>query len=118
MPVIIVHNFNLTDSIVNGCIGKLKAVQCTIDVNGNRHGHSCIIETTDTMDEPLPNLHKHEIVVLEDMIELTFRHPHSGKKCKIWCTQLPVLPAFTLTVHKAQGQTMEKVIVDLEGCRG
>ena len=33
-------------------------------------------------------------------------------------TQLPILPAFAMTAHKAQGQTMEKVLVDLESCRG
>lgn len=118
MPVIIVHNFDLTDGVVNGCTGKLKAVRSTIDANGNRHAHSCVVETADAMDDPLPNLCKHEVVALEDTTELTFRHPHSGKKCKIKRTQLPVLPALTLTVHKAQGQTMEKAIVDLEGCRG
>ena len=76
------------------------------------------METLDAMDDPLPNLQQHEVVVLEDTTELTFRHPHSGKKCKIRRTQLPVLPVFALTVHKAQGQMMERAMVDLEGCRG
>ena len=49
---------------------------------------------------------------------MTFRHPHSGKKCTIRRTQLPILPAFAMTAHKAQGQTMEKVLVDLESCKG
>lgn len=118
MPVIIVHNFNLTDGVVNSCTGKLKAVRSSIDVNGHRHTHSCVVETLDAMDDPLPNLQQHEAVALEDTTELTFRHPHSGKKCKIRRTQLPVLPVFALTVHKAQGQTMERAMVDLEGCRG
>lgn len=28
------------------------------------------------------------------------------------------MPAFAMTAHKAQGQTLEKVVVDLECCRG
>lgn len=58
------------------------------------------------------------MVALKDTINLTFWYPHSGKKCKIKCIQLPILPALAMTAHKSQGQTMEKAIVDLEGCSG
>ena len=57
-------------------------------------------------------------VVLQDTTDLNFVHPHSGKRCKIKRTQLPLLPAFAMTAHKAQGQTLKKVIIDLENCRG
>ena len=33
-------------------------------------------------------------------------------------TQLPIAPAFAMTAHKAQGQTFNKVIIDLESCKG
>jgi len=33
-------------------------------------------------------------------------------------TQLPIAPAFAMTAHKAQGQTLDKVIIDLESCKG
>ncbi|KZT31430.1 hypothetical protein SISSUDRAFT_963234, partial [Sistotremastrum suecicum HHB10207 ss-3] len=32
--------------------------------------------------------------------------------------QLPVLPCFAMTVYKAQGQTMDRVTIDLAECRG
>lgn len=56
--------------------------------------------------------------MLQDTIELKFRHPHSGKNCQIKRTQLPIAPAFAMTAHKSQGQTMTKIIVDLHSCRG
>lgn len=118
MPLIIIHNFDVTDGVVNGCTGSLKSVRWSTDCNGKRRAHSCVIETEEALNEPLPNLNNHQVVALEDTVDLTFRHPHSGKKCKIRRTQLPVLPAFAMTVHKSQGRTMEKAIVDLEGCGG
>lgn len=66
----------------------------------------------------MPSLLPGQAVVLQDTIDLTFRHPHSGKCCRIKRTQLPITPAFAMTMHKAQGQTMEKVIIDIEGVRG
>ena len=32
--------------------------------------------------------------------------------------QVPIEPGFAMTVHKAQGKTLERVIVDLAGCVG
>jgi hypothetical protein len=31
---------------------------------------------------------------------------------------VPIVPAYAVTAHRAQGQSMEKVIVDLESCQG
>ncbi|KAF8223595.1 hypothetical protein L208DRAFT_1316099, partial [Tricholoma matsutake] len=33
-------------------------------------------------------------------------------------TQVPILPAFTMTAHRAQGQTLNNVIINLQSCRG
>jgi hypothetical protein len=49
---------------------------------------------------------------------MTFTHPYSKRRCNIQRTQVPIVPAFAMTVHKAQGQTMDNVIVDLQGCDG
>ncbi|KZV80408.1 hypothetical protein EXIGLDRAFT_594862, partial [Exidia glandulosa HHB12029] len=32
--------------------------------------------------------------------------------------QLPILPGFAMTTHKAQGETLDGALVDLQGCRG
>ena len=61
---------------------------------------------------------KHSVVVLQDTTDMRFVHPYSHKVCSIKCTQVPIMPAFAMTAHKAQGQTMDKAIVDLESCHG
>jgi len=60
----------------------------------------------------------HHFPILPDTTELKFEHPALHKKCTIRCKQVPIEPGFAMTVHKAQGQTMDRVIVDLVGCVG
>ena len=38
------------------------------------------------------------------------------KNCTICCTQVPIVPTFVMTAHKAQGQSMKNVIIDLQSC--
>ena len=118
MPVMITQNYDVEGGIVNGCTGILKKIRYTTDSNGNRYALSCVVESPTISADPLSTLPKHHAVVLQDTIDLKFRHPHSGKNCQIKRTQLPITPAFAMTAHKSQGQTMKKVIIDLEGCRG
>ena len=40
------------------------------------------------------------------------------KRCIIKRKQVPVEPGFVMTAHKAQGQTMARVVVDRAGCSG
>ena len=49
---------------------------------------------------------------------MRFVHPYSHKKCTIKRTQVPIIPAFSMTAHKAQGRTLDHVIVNLQSCRG
>ena len=119
MPVMITHNFDVENGIVNGCTGILKSIRYTTDEMGNRYAVSCVVESPNiSSSTTLSMLSQNQAVVLQDTIDLTFRHPHSQKKCLIKRTQLPIAPAFAMTAHKAQGQTLHKVIVDLESCRG
>ena len=116
MPVMLTQNYDVANGIVNGCIGTLEKVHYTLDNAGNRHAHSCIIHTESVNGSCLPHLKTFEIVALEDETSMTFSHPHSNKKCTFRRTQLPVMPAFALTVHKSQGSTLSNAILDLESC--
>lgn len=118
MPLMIVQYFDIPNGIFNGCTGTLASVRFTTDEYRNRHAHSCIIHTPDAAKNQLPNLPKHHAVTLEDISDLTFRHPDTNKKCKIRRTQLPVMSMFAMTAHKAQGQTMKAIITDLDSCSG
>lgn len=119
MPVMITHNFDVENGVVNGCTGILKSIRYTTDELGNRYAVSCVVESPKiSASATLSMLGQNQAVVLQDTIDLIFRHPHSNKKCLIKRTQLPIAPAFAMTAHKAQGQTLNKIIIDLESCRG
>jgi len=118
MPVMITQNYNVEGGIVNGCTGILKKIRFITDSIGNRYALSCVVESPSISADPLTSLPKNHAVILQETIELKFCHPHSGKLCQIKRTQLPITPGFAMTAHKSQGQSMEKVIIDLESCRG
>jgi hypothetical protein len=118
MPVMICQNLDVENGVVNGCSGILKKIRYHTDRNGNRHALSCVIQSATTSGPPLTSLEQQCVAVLPDATDMKFVHPYSHKVCTIKRTQLPVMPAFAMTAHKAQGQTMRRAIVDLECCRG
>jgi hypothetical protein len=118
MPVMMSTNFDVDAGVVNGCTGILKQILYRTDSDGKHHTISCVVHAPNMTGDHMPGLPQHYVVALEDTIEMKFIHPHSKRKCKIRRTQVPILPAFTMTAHKAQGQTLSKVVVDLESCRG
>ena len=66
----------------------------------------------------MPHLPVHHFPILPDTTEVTFEHAASRKRCVIKRKQVPIEPGFAMTAHKAQGQTMNRVVVDLAGCSG
>lgn len=56
--------------------------------------------------------------ILPDVTDIVFEHNASHRKCLIKQKQVPIEPGFAITAHKAQGKTMNKVVVDLQGCCG
>ena len=118
MPVMITQNFDVESGIVNGCVGTLVSVRFTVDSDGRRHVVSCVIRTPSTTDEPLPHLQPHHSVVIADTVDVYIRHPFRGVDMKFKRTQVPILPGFAMTVHKSQGLTLDRAIVDLEGSKG
>jgi len=111
-------NFDVDAGAVNDCTGTLKEIRYWVDSEGKCHSISCVIHVPNTSGENMPCLLEQYVIALEDSIDMTFTHPHSKHKCKIKCTQVPLVPTFAMTAHKAQGQTLSKVIVDLESCSG
>lgn len=118
MPVMICQNFDVEHGIVNGCTGTLKSIRYKTDNDGHRRALSCIVNAPTTTGEPLTGLEAQSVVVLRDTTDMRFVHPYSHKTCTIKRSQVPIMPAFAMTAHKAQGQTMDRAIVDLESCVG
>jgi len=76
------------------------------------------VEIPDSDAVGMPHLPVHHFPALLDSTKLKFEHGASHKHCTVTRRQVPVEPGFAMTVYKAQGQTMEWVIVDLAGCAG
>ena len=83
MPVMINSNFDVEGGVVNGCAGVLRSVRYRKGVNGERHAVSCVVDAPSSSGENLPCLRPHEVVALEDTVDLEFRDNYSGKKCKV-----------------------------------
>lgn len=118
MPVMITQNFCVPDGVVNGCSGILKRIRYKVDQQGKRYATSCVVHAQDTSGNRLHQLPEKHVVSIRDTVDLHFVDPYSQKKMKISRTQVPIVPAFAMTAHKAQGQTLEKAIIDLESCSG
>lgn len=114
MPVIIEKNFDVGGGVVNGTIGVLRSVRYIEGTAGERHATSAVVYVPDSSDDVMPGLGPHERVVLEDEKEFTIRHPFSGRQVSVVRKQLPLEPAYAMTVWKAQGRTLSHAIIDLE----
>ncbi|KAJ7715971.1 hypothetical protein B0H16DRAFT_1339417, partial [Mycena metata] len=66
MPVFITQNFDVAGRVVNGSLGTLKSVRYNVDVHGNRHAISCVVECPDADTDVVPGLLAHHVVALED----------------------------------------------------
>jgi hypothetical protein len=82
------------------------------------HLTSCIVYMNNASDQPLPYLSPKDVPVLSDTVQLQFTHPYSKRSCTIRRTQVPIVPTFVMTAHKAQGQSLKNVIIDLQSCSG
>ena len=118
MPVAINQNFDVTAGVVNGSYGYLRKVRYFTDNDGRRYLKSCVVEIPDSVAVEIPHLPPHHFPILPDTTELKFEHGGSHKRCTIKRKQVPIEPGFAITSHKAQGKTMERVIIDLAGCIG
>ncbi len=114
----ITQNFDVEGSVINGSTGILKRIRYQVDEAGRRIALSCVVDVPLMTGEKLTNLDEREAVALQDTVDMDFRHPHSFKRLKIKRTQVPIMPAFAMTAHKAQGQTLSNVIVDWTAAEG
>ena len=119
MPVVITENFDVMGGIVNGSKGILRKVRSRVGDDNKRYITSCIVELPQLSADPLPNLPPRFVAVLPNDVEMnSLRHPNSGRTCTLRRHQVPLDAAFAITAHKSQGQTMNRIVVDLNSCIG
>ncbi|CAF1369224.1 unnamed protein product [Adineta steineri] len=67
---------------------------------------------------PIPLIKKQFAVSIKQLFGRQFERVEGGKKVpqliQVTRTQLPIVPAFAITTYKAQGLTMNKIVVDLQ----
>jgi len=119
MPVVVTENFDVAGGIVNGSAGILRKVRYRVDGADKRYITSCIVQLPDVTADALPNLPLGHIAVLPNETEMKpLHHPSSGRSCTLRRYQVPLDAGFATTAHKVQGQTLERVVVDLASCIG
>jgi len=67
---------------------------------------------------PIPLIKKQFTIPIKQLFGRLFERMEGGKKIpqviQVTRTQLPIVPAFAITTYKAQGLTMNKIVVDLQ----
>ena len=67
---------------------------------------------------PIPLIKKRFTVPIKQLFGHLFERVQGGRKIpqviQVTKTQLPIVPAFAITTYKAQGLTMNKIVVDLQ----
>ena len=116
MPVMITANIDLQGGIVNGTIGTVRAIDFSTLPNGERVLNHCIVHIPSARAAPMTGLG--EFAILPDTVSIRYQGSKSKQSLSFKRTQLPPIPAFAMTAHKSQGQTMDKAIIDLANCHG
>jgi hypothetical protein len=115
----ITHNISVESGVVNRAVGRVCRICYKLNGDGKRVLTSCTVFIQSSIHKPaMPGLSPGVYPILPDSCHFTFSHKLLPKALAVKRTQCPLIPAFTMTVHKSQGQSLEKVIVDLESCRG
>jgi hypothetical protein len=76
------------------------------------------VNAPDTTLGIMPELPDYHVVSMQDTINMNLKHPHTGATVTVKRTQVLIMPRFVMTVHKAQGKTLEACIVNFTGCFG
>ena len=98
MPVYILYNFDIAHGIGNRITGILHHICFKLNGNNECVLTSCIIEMNTS--------------------GVTIKHWFDNTKHIPPMTGVPISPAYSMTAHKSQGQTMTKVIINLKDAHG
>ena len=118
MPVLVSHNFSVEDGVVNGARGIVKQIRFYTDNHGCRHLTSVIVHIPDSSSTPFSELSSNEYPILPDSTDFQMNHPYNRTNITILRHQILLQPAFAMTAHRSQGQTLPRVIIDYQSCKG
>jgi ATP-dependent exoDNAse (exonuclease V) alpha subunit len=127
MPVIVSKNIHTELGMTNGTKGVIRAIHFKEEesvISGNtdgfhhlKHMPDCIVVELDEINvKPLNGLPpKHVPIVIQRGSFEVYMGTRNGKKesVKVSRRHFPLVPRFSCTAHKSQGQTLSKAIIDL-----
>lgn len=116
MPVLVAQNWDVLGGVVNGSRGTVKTIRYKMNSQGRRVLTSVVVTIEGCNSECMTSLNPLEMPILCDSVALEFRRKGSPDKMNCQRKQVAIVPAFAMTAHRAQGQTMSHVIVDLDSC--
>ena len=124
---------NLTQKLSNGTLGTVSRLVLsdtdahiqprqirfkgwTVNVVQLTEPPKAVIVVPETVKhEQLPGLEANEVPVVPQTLHVKGRFASGVKYIR---TQTPIWPAFAITIHKSQGKTLKRVVVDLAGNLG
>ena len=119
MPIMITTNINVQGGIVNGSIGTIHSICYKALPNGECSLSHCIVHLPNATAPALPHLLAHEYPIMLESMYITYRGSRRDSLgISFKRMQIPLIPAFAMTAHKLQGQTLNKAIIDLDLCHG
>ena len=127
MPIMISSNIATELGITNGTCGTIKSIHLkngeeVTDTSGyhalEEQPQYIIVELKDIDMRPLDGLPEKHVPI--SVKKGSFQVKMSGKKKKINVNRshFPMVPLFSCTAHKSQGQTLKKAVMDLVPSKG
>ena len=122
MPVIVTTNMKTELGITNGTTGVVRSIHFK---NGEvisedtgfhhlkEHPDYIIVELNDISLKPLDGLPPNHVPFEPIKKSFSVHMPGKQKAKSVNRTHFPLVPRFSCTAHKSQGQTLDKAIVDL-----
>ena len=120
MPIMITTNIDVQGGIVNGSISTVRSISFKTLPNGDQTLSHCIVHIPNATAPVLPHLSSQEYPIMPESVYISYKSSKWDSKQAISFKrmQIPLILAFAMTAHKAQGQTLTKAIINLHSCHG
>ena len=122
MPVIVTNNIAIELGITNGTTGVVRSIHFNPgeEISGDTGYHQLqhppdyiIVELDDINMKPLDGLPPNHVPIFVKSESFPVYIPEKKKNVTINRRHFPIVPRFSCTAHKSQGQTLHKAIIDL-----
>ena len=128
MPVMVTNNIATELGITNGTVGKVRSIHfqngevISQEETGYHHiehpPDHIIVELEDIHMEPLDGLPPNCVPISVKTEGFSVYLPGKNKSVNVNRSHFPLVPRFSCTAHKSQGQTLQKAIIDLVPVNG